>query len=76
MDVQCHLAAQRWQVGKRRHGDGDVVADARGLNNGLVGMLRDQPSAKVSNHSQLSVVSGQLLSETSLLTTEQLTTAH
>src|SRR5271165_7439136 len=50
MDVQRHLAAKPGQVGKCRHSDGDVITDARRLNDGLVGMLRDQPSAKVRNH--------------------------
>ena len=50
MNVQRNSVPAAGQFGKRRDGDGDVVADAGGLNDGLVGMLRDEPSAKVSNH--------------------------
>src|SRR5450631_279532 len=50
VNVQGDLAANTWQLGKCRHADGDVVSDAAGLNNGLVGMLGQQLAAKMSNH--------------------------
>ncbi len=50
VDVQRDLAAESRQIGKCWDADSDVVTDAAGFNHGLVGMLGEQPSAKVSNH--------------------------
>ena len=39
VNVQRGLGAHRGQRRKRRHGDGDVVAHAAGLDDGLAGLF-------------------------------------
>ena len=50
VDVQRGLRAERGQGGEGGHQDGDVIADAGGLNNGLAGLLEDELAAQVSDH--------------------------
>jgi hypothetical protein len=50
VNVQRGLGAHRGQRRERGNGDGDVVADAAGLDNGLAGLLEDEFAAKVSDH--------------------------
>jgi len=50
MNVQRHFSADGGKIGKRRHADGHVVADAGRLDDGLVGMLGQQLSAEMGNH--------------------------
>ncbi len=53
VDVQRGFRADRRQRRKGGHGDGDVVADASGFNDGLAGLFVDQLAAQVSDHSAL-----------------------
>src|SRR5262249_47931680 len=50
VDKQRHFCSQRGQSRKGGNADVDFVSDARGLNDGLVGMFGDQLPAKMSNH--------------------------
>ncbi len=42
--------AEAGQGGKGRHGDGDVITDASGLDDGLAGLLVDELAAQMSDH--------------------------
>ena len=48
--MQRDIASDSRKIGKSRHADGDVVSDAGSFDDGLVGMLGQQFSAKMSNH--------------------------
>ncbi len=50
VDVQARLGALGRERGKRRDGDGGVVADAAAIDDGPVGRLHQQPAAQESNH--------------------------
>ncbi len=50
VNVQRGLGAQRGQCRERGDGDGDVVADARGFDDGLAGLFEDELAAQVSDH--------------------------
>jgi hypothetical protein len=49
VNVKADIGANGRQLGKSRHADVDVAADSASLNNGLVGILGEQPSSKVGN---------------------------
>ena len=57
VDMQRRLSADDRQCGKRGHGDGDVVSNAAGLDDGLAGLLEDELAAKMSDHVRAIVVS-------------------
>ncbi len=59
VNVQRCLGSQNRQGGKRRHGDGDVVSHAAGLDDGLARLLVDELPAKMSDHLCLIVVGGE-----------------
>ena len=50
VDVQCNFSACGRQLGKRWDGDGYVVADPHRVDDYLIGMARDELSAKMGNH--------------------------
>lgn len=50
VDVQRGLRADRGQRGEGGHGDDDVVAHARSLDDGLTGLFVDELAAQVSDH--------------------------
>ena len=50
VDAQPHLRAGIGQMSERRDRDDDVIADAAGFDDRLVGMLLDQNAAQQSNH--------------------------
>ena len=51
VDAQADLGAGAGQVGEGGDRNGHVIADAAGLDDGLVRMLLDQNAAQQSNHS-------------------------
>ena len=53
VNVQRRLGAYRGQCRKGGHGDGDVVADAGSLDDGLAGLFEDELAAQVSDHGAL-----------------------
>src|SRR6266567_151782 len=52
MDVERDFGTNRREIRKRGHGDGDVIADAARVDDGLVGVLGQKLSAQMGNHSQ------------------------
>ena len=50
VNVQRGFGAERGQRRECGHGDGDVVADAGGLDDGLAGLFVDELAAQVSDH--------------------------
>ena len=50
VDVERSLRPHARQRRKRRHGDGDVVSDAGGFDDGLAGFFVDELAAEVSDH--------------------------
>src|SRR5947209_2440980 len=50
MNMEGHFPAGGWQYGKSWNGNGYVIAGAHGVNNHLIGMARNELSAKMGNH--------------------------
>jgi hypothetical protein len=58
VNVQRGLSALRRKRRKRSDGDGHVVAHARAFEDGLIGGLREEASAEVSDHAGVIVACG------------------